>query len=229
MQHSEPMPAKVVDAISAIMAEVPKLNKGERNSHGNYNFASIDDFLEAVRPLMAKHKLVITADEDDFEVIGEGRDSWLRMRFAFAAHCGGETYGPMRRSIMIMSKMGSQAFGAGQSYAEKQVLRSLFKIATGEGANIDADSHPQEALARTSSPAKVIDEPEEGWGAWALGLIGHLEAVENETAVEAARTDETTKRRINALRTIDGAQYAAIGKAFQDARARLASPQKRAA
>jgi hypothetical protein len=142
---SSAMSAKIVAAIAAVMGKVPKLAKGERNTHANYNFASIDDFLEAVRPLMADAGLVIASDEDSFEVLDGG---WLKMRFAFSVHCGGDSYGPLRRSIMTQSKMGSQSFGAAQSYAEKQFLRSLFKIATGEG---DADSHAQVPLTRTSS------------------------------------------------------------------------------
>lgn len=134
-----PMPAKVAAAIAAIMGEVPKLGKGERNQHGNYNFTSIDDFLEAVRPLCAKHGLIIAQDEESFEI----RDVWLLMRFRFTlAHVSGETWGHRpTRTIMVSSKMGSQAFGAAQSYVLKQFERSLFQIATGE-KDQDADAHP---------------------------------------------------------------------------------------
>lgn len=147
------MDEKISDAIAAVMAGVPMLNKVEKNQHGNYNFASIDDFLEAVRPHMAKAKLVISSDEESFDIIGEGKDTWLKMGFMFTAHCSGASYGPLRRSAMVRASMGSQALGAAQSYAEKQFLRSLFKIATGEGAAIDSDSHPQSNLpAQRSAP-----------------------------------------------------------------------------
>jgi hypothetical protein len=140
------MDAKISEAIAAVMAGVPMLNKGEQNKHGNYSFASIDDFLEAVRPQMAKAKLVISSDEESFDVINDGKDAWLKMVFAFTAHADGAEYGPLRRTAMVRASMGSQALGAAQSYAEKQFLRSLFKIATGEGASIDSDSHPQSNL-----------------------------------------------------------------------------------
>jgi hypothetical protein len=134
----EPMPPKVAGAITAVMNEVPKLQKTEKNSHGNYNFASIDDFLEAVRPLCAKHGLIISQDEESFEMT----EGWLIVRFAFTlAHSSGETWGHRpRRTIMVSSKMGSQAFGAAQSYCLKQFERSLFQIATGEKGQ-DADEH----------------------------------------------------------------------------------------
>jgi hypothetical protein len=132
------MPPKVAGAIAAVMTEVPKLQKTEKNSHGNYNFASIDDFLEAVRPLCAKHGLIISQDEESFEM----SDGWLIVRFAFTlAHSSGETWAHRpRRTIMVSAKMGSQAFGAAQSYCLKQFERSLFQIATGEKGN-DADEH----------------------------------------------------------------------------------------
>ena len=148
------MPPKVAGAINAVSAEVPKLGKGEKNTHGNYNFASIDDFLEAVRPICAKHGLIIVQDEDGFEVL----EGWLLIRYKFTlAHSTGETWSHSpRRSIMVNSKMGAQAFGAAQSYSLKQFMRSLFQIATGE-AGEDADSHPQsklpEAKNGTNKPA----------------------------------------------------------------------------
>lgn len=136
--NTETMPPKVAAAITAVMSEVPKLAKSEKNSHGNYNFASIDDFLEAVRPLCAKHGLIISQDEESFEM----SDGWLIVRFAFTlAHSSGETWAHRpRRTIMVSAKMGSQAFGAAQSYCLKQFERSLFQIATGEKNN-DVDEH----------------------------------------------------------------------------------------
>lgn len=136
--NTEAMPPKVASAITEVMKEVPKLAKTEKNSHGNYNFASIDDFLEAVRPLCAKHGLIISQDEESFEM----SDGWLIVRFAFTlAHSSGETWAHRpRRTIMVSAKMGSQAFGAAQSYCLKQFERSLFQIATGEKGQ-DADEH----------------------------------------------------------------------------------------
>lgn len=151
----EALPPKVAAAICGVMSEVPMLGKDAKNQHGNYNFASIDDFLEAVRPLCAKHGLIIMQDEESFEM----KDGWLVMTFRFTlAHSSGETWGYRpTRTIMVSAKMGSQAFGAAQSYALKQFERSLFQIATGEKGN-DADEHPaadlpsQAKQARTAAP-----------------------------------------------------------------------------
>lgn len=130
--------SEITKAITAVMADIKRLGKGERNSHANYNFASIDDFLDLTRPLCATHGLTVLQDEEDCQIVdaGGGNKS-LFMRFAFTLEAGGESRGPLRRSIMVPAKMGSQAFGAGQSYALKQFLRATFQIATGEKDDID--------------------------------------------------------------------------------------------
>lgn len=164
------LPPKVAAALAAVMSEVPKLSKSERNSHGSYNFASIDDFLEAVRPLCAKHGLIIVQDEESFETIQAGKDrngndrTWLLIRFSYTlAHASGETWGHKpTRSIMVDASMGSQAFGAAQSYSLKQFERSLFQIATGE-KDADADTHPPADLpvARSVSVSRGVSKAKE--------------------------------------------------------------------
>ena len=133
------LPPKVAGAITSVMSEVKMLAKGETNRHGNYEFTSVDDFLEAVRPLCAKHGLIILQDEEDFEIItGTNKDnkpiSWLKLKYRFTlAHSSGEVWGHRpARTIMVNGAMGAQGFGAAQSYALKQFERSLFQIATGE-------------------------------------------------------------------------------------------------
>jgi hypothetical protein len=148
-----PMPPKVAAAICAVMGSVPKLARSERNTHGNYNFASIDDFLEAVRPMCAKHGLVILQDQIGDHEIAEGGvykfgkpRRWMKLTYSFLlVHSSGETWEhPMTRSIVVEATMGSQSFGAAQSYTLKLFLRSLFQISTGE--KDDVDHQPNEEL-----------------------------------------------------------------------------------
>ena len=155
------LPPKIAAAICEVMKEIPKLEKGEKNTHGDYNFTSIDDFLEAVRPLCANKGLVIITDEESFDIrqSEDGKSVWLVISYAFTlSHSGGETWAHRpRRTIMVNAKMGSQAFGAAQSYVLKQFMRALFQIATGE-VDQDADSHPQSNLPH-KAPAKKREAP----------------------------------------------------------------------
>lgn len=142
------MPKEVATAVNAVMKATKRIEKGDFNQHGKFKFTSVDDFFDAVRPLMAEAGLIISSDEDHFEIIpGADDKSWLLMRFAFTlSHASGVIWDrPQRRSIMVLASMGAQAFGAAQSYAEKQFLRSLFKMSTGDA---DADSHEQSDLPK---------------------------------------------------------------------------------
>lgn len=155
------MPPKIASAITEVMDKIEQIAKAEKNQHGNYNFASIDDFLKATNPLCAKAGLILIQDEDSFEVREGGTDkngkpvNWLHLTYKFTlAHSSGETwdYQP-RRSIIVNSSMGSQAFGAAQSYVLKQFMRSLFQIATGDKEDIDHEAAtplPQYTPSRSS-------------------------------------------------------------------------------
>jgi len=136
------MPEAVAGAINAVMGRIKGLLKTERNRAGGYRFASIDDFLGAVNPLCAKAGLIILQDELDARLVHDGTEhtnrSWLWATFTFTlAHKSGALYGPLTRSVMVPAS-GAQAFGAAQSYALKQFMRSLFQIPTGDGEDADA-------------------------------------------------------------------------------------------
>ena len=140
-----PMPPAVAKAVSSVMGGVTKLKKSEHNNHGNYDFASVDDFLEAIRPLCAKAGLIISQDEESQELKqttkADGKPAtWLKMTFSYTLiHSSGETWGHRpTRTVMVNAGMGAQAFGAAQSYGLKQFMRSLFQVATGE-PDLDAD------------------------------------------------------------------------------------------
>lgn len=139
------IPPKVAAAISQVMGLMPRLERTEKNVHGNYAFASIDDFLEAVRPACADSGLIIVQDEVSTDMITAGVDrngkprNWLRIVHGFTlAHSSGETWQHHpQRTAMVDASMGSQGYGAAQSYTLKLFLRSLFQIATGDGQDVD--------------------------------------------------------------------------------------------
>jgi hypothetical protein len=136
------MPEAVASAITVVMGRIKGLIRTERNRAGGYRFASIDDFLYAVNPLCAKAGLIILQDELDARLVHDGSEltqrSWLWATFTFTlAHKSGALYGPLTRSVMVPAA-GAQAFGAAQSYALKQFMRSLFQIPTGDGEDADA-------------------------------------------------------------------------------------------
>lgn len=132
-----PMPKEVAEAIAAVMGELTKLEYTQTNTYSNYRYAGVDDFYEAIRPLMAKAGLVIVPEEISTSSLStetsNGKRSWLVIKYDFTLNVGGVEWGfRPKRTAMADASMGSQAFGAAASYAEKFFLRALFKVATGE-------------------------------------------------------------------------------------------------
>ena len=190
-------PEAVSNAIAAVMADIPKLAREETNKHANYKFASIDDFLDAVRPLCAKHKLAIVQDEASFTIVqtmdkyGKPSD-WLQMGFAYTVATAGVSWGPVMRSIMVRADMGSQAFGAAQSYSLKQFMRSLFQISTGDGE--DADSHEQSSIASAAAKPAFVDGPAKNKSALDRDITAytvHIAALTNSDDLETYITEQS--------------------------------------
>lgn len=153
-------PPGIAKAVIAVMKAVGTLGKThERNDSGaRYMFASVDDYYEHVRGHMADAGLfIIPGEARDAETQEVTRTNGKPMvvwnaRFAFTlVHESGESYGPIYKAVSVQFT-GATSAGASQSYAEKQLLRGLFKIKTGE-----ADDPDQERIEIASKGDQETD------------------------------------------------------------------------
>jgi len=103
-----------------------KAPKNQRNNFGKYNYRSCEDILEAVKPLLSKHKCTLTISDEIKElgnilfveaiaVISDGQ-SQVHVK----AQAGID---PNRKGMDI-----AQSFGSSSSYARKYSLNGLFLI-----------------------------------------------------------------------------------------------------
>ena len=130
------MPPEIIKAIIGVMSEVKKLAKEGNNAFQRYKFTSVDQFYEAIGPLMVRHGLCNMAFERSTTVeIREAVDergavkksAWLLAEYDFwLYHESGAAFGPIARSIQV-SATGAQSYASAQSYVEKYFLRNLFK------------------------------------------------------------------------------------------------------
>jgi len=148
-------PPAVAKAIVGIMGDVKKLPKEDSNDYAKYRYTSIDGFLDAMRPICAKHKLAIITDEDGCRVDESGKNLWVCFTFILV-HESGESWTSSPRTVAV-SATGAQAFGSAQSYALKQFMRATFQIATGDAD--DPDGQKAEPLSkprpRVRAPRKM--------------------------------------------------------------------------
>ena len=137
-----------MEKLRKIQAEL-KAPKNQRNNFGKYNYRSCEDILEAVKPLLDKHKCTLTISDEVREVCGvlfveaivfisDGTDS-----VHTKAQAGID---PNRKGMDI-----AQSFGSSSSYARKYALNGLFLIDDTK----DADS--------TNTHGKGAKSTEKSW------------------------------------------------------------------
>jgi hypothetical protein len=102
-----------------------KAPKNQRNNFGNYNYRSCEDILEAVKPLLTEHKLVLTIN-DFIENHGV-----LFVHATATLSDGTKTISVSAQAGIDTEKKGfdiAQSFGSSSSYARKYALNGLFLI-----------------------------------------------------------------------------------------------------
>ena len=102
-----------------------KAPKNQRNNFGNYNYRSCEDILEAVKPLLTEHKLVLTIN-DFIENHGV-----LFVHATATLSDGEKTISVSAQAGIDVNKKGmdiAQSFGSSSSYARKYALNGLFLI-----------------------------------------------------------------------------------------------------
>jgi hypothetical protein len=169
--------SEVLAAISKAMAGIKKVARDGKNTHDNYNFASIDDFLAMANPICADAGLLFHMDEssrEDFMRKGKyGESAWMRQSFSITVyHTSGQSLPPVTRSVEVL-RNGAQAYGSAQSYALKQFLRSLLLIPTGDKDDADFNATDAGEIVKLSPPSPKDD------GAHAIASA--IKAIERET------------------------------------------------
>lgn len=144
-----------------IQAEL-KAPKSQYNSHGNYNYRSCEDILEAVKPLCVKYKALPLLTDDIVQI---GNNTYVKATAGLLDLEGGTPSesitangfareAPERKGFDV-----SQITGAASSYARKYALNALFAIDDTKDADSDETlQKPQNKPAGTQN-AKPVQKP----------------------------------------------------------------------
>lgn len=137
----------LLDAILETRAGVPLLGKNARNEFQAYNFVSIDQFYEKVKPVANKAGLIWRARMVEWKVnLDLGKHGSVEALVAFDMyHKSGAAIENYMAVPIINSLVGAQTTGQVMSYAEKVFMRAAFGVATGEA---DADQTDQAAFSQ---------------------------------------------------------------------------------
>jgi len=134
------------EAICSVMAGIKRLEKADKNIFGKYDFTSVDDFKDQMRPLLATEGLEIGMNEVDCEIItldDKKGTALARFQYEFTInHVSGES-APAEARTVIVQYIGAQTAGSAQSYALKEYFKSRFHASSGD-TEAEADQRAQD-------------------------------------------------------------------------------------
>jgi hypothetical protein len=104
-----------------------KAPKNQVNKFANYNYRSCEDILEALKPILEKHKCAVTIS-DTMEAVGDR--VYVRAMVTLFNKDGviAETTAYAREALTKKGQDDSQLTGSTSSYARKYALNGLFCI-----------------------------------------------------------------------------------------------------
>lgn len=131
--------------LAAIQKDL-KAPKDNYNSFGKYKYRTCEQILEAIKPFLAQHELLIILYDDIIEVGGQ---NYVKATVKLKDLNDGsfiETSAFARESATKSGMDAAQITGACSSYARKYALNGLFAIDDTKEA--DTDEHAEEAQQR---------------------------------------------------------------------------------
>lgn len=142
------------EKLSAIQVEL-KAPKNQYNSFGKYSYRSCEDILEAVKPLCAKYKAVLTIT-DRVEYIGNRFyiKAIATLHDTESIEEAIENVAFAREEEMKKGMDGSQVTGTASSYARKYALNGLFCIDDTKDA--DTDEHANQVGKTPNIDGEII-------------------------------------------------------------------------
>lgn len=150
-------------AISAVMADVRRLEKAGLNAFDKYHFTSIDDFKDHLRPILARNGLSVSISEMGLEIVpmenSQGKmKTNVRVTFAITlSHVSGES-APADVSTVILPYTGAQTAGIAKSYVIKEWIKGRFLASSGDVSE-EADMRRQDEFAAPSVMSKKDAKP----------------------------------------------------------------------
>ena len=143
-----------------------KAPKGQYNSFGKYKYRSAEDILEAVKPINAKHGLLLFITDKPIVVGDQNEWHYIEAKVTLVnvdnAHEFVTVTAQAREPLNKKGMDESQITGTASSYARKYALNGLYLIDDTKDADTDEYKQQQQsqtAKAKHSNQGKEITEP----------------------------------------------------------------------
>ncbi len=204
---------RIYKAINSIMAELANagISKSHSNAQEQYKYRSIDDVLNRLAPLLAKHRLcVLPRVLDRVAVDRQGRKDELltgvTLRVAFdlistidESRCTVETYGEALDS-------GDKATSKAMSSAYKVAMLQTFCVPVPGTEDSDAFTYRLRQPNHEPPPAQ-------GWERWVKDIEHSIAGCLSEEAL--GRVRDSHRAELNSLSKERSDLYDRLGEAFR--------------
>lgn len=139
------------EKLVAIQADL-KAPKGQKNTFAGYKYRSCEDILEAVKPHLARHGLVLNISDEIVEVVGR---VYVKATATITDGTNNQSVTAYAREAETKKGLDpAQVTGTSSSYARKYALNGLFCI------DDTKDPDTDEYAKRTGSAKKKDDKDE---------------------------------------------------------------------
>jgi hypothetical protein len=214
------MSALVYQAINAVAADLAAsgIAKKQHNEEADYAYRGIDDVLNALAPLLAKHRLCVLPRVLEREALRGRGEQRVVLRVAF------DLVSAIDGSIHVIESFGEaiddsdKGTAKAMSAAYKAAMLQAFCVPV---PHEDADaSSPR--LNGHGDNTITLAEPPEGWDGWSAEVIDIATSCESAEAIDrllARRRDQ-----LSALQRGNPALYATVGEAIAVRLAELQRP-----
>lgn len=204
MTDPQPSQPNIVSALAAVMEDVREVKKGDRNTQQGYAFRGIDSVVNAVGPVLRKHRVIVvpmleSVSYRDVQTSGgkPSRECTVSVRYRF--------HGPAGDFIDAVTPGESMDFGdKGAPKAMSVALRiALLQALCLPTDDVDPDSQSYEREAPTTGRGRPPAPPKDKFGGtdpdeirgrlrtdceamgWDLGVVGALFESENGKTLKA--------------------------------------------
>ena len=130
-----------------------KAPKGQYNNFGKYKYRSAEDILEAVKPINAKHGVLLTITDEPV-LVGD----WHYIKATATITDGTESIVVTAYARESLNKKGmddSQITGTASSYARKYALNGLYLIDDTKDADTDEYRNQGNKVAKPATQAEI--------------------------------------------------------------------------
>lgn len=137
-----------------------KAGKTRYNKFGDYYHRNLEDIYEAVKPLLAKHKVILTVNNDLFELSGKIFRKAIATLIDVESEETINNYTIVQESLEPRKGMTiEQQNGASQSYLVKYCLNLLFCLDDAKDADNTPSEKEIEAKSDTPKTGKIGKAP----------------------------------------------------------------------